>query len=1515
MKPRVNVYGLCYVVHVLLLVVLATALPASAGITTVGDLDPVYGGADPWTITGDFILGNTADANMVVTSGSSVSDPNAWMAYGAGTVADVSISGSGSEWTHTYALVVGYEGQGILDVNDGGAVSSYATIVAYQPDSIGSVELTGAGTTWTTSDDVLLGLRGQGEVEILDGAEMTTEDMYIGYEPNGVGDLNINGAGSSLEVEDILYAGYTGDANVVVENAGQLNAGDTLYVGYGGDANMVIQTGGVVSDGYGIIGSNEGSDGHVTVTGPNSVWINGRGLGVGTLGNGSLLVQDGATVTSLESGIGIGPNSVATVEVTGTDSTWTNAEELGIGLSGTGQLTISNGGAVTNTHAFIGGFDPEAPNIDIAWLGDVVSGGTGVVEVTGTGSQWTSDGFLYVGYVGTGTLDVNDGGVVTSVYGAVGADANSTGTVMVSDSGSQWNVSQDLAIGGYGQGELAIESGGAVDANTLYIGGFDTDILGGDVNDVPQGTGTVTVTGTDSTLDVDDFLFVGYTGTGTLDVNDGGVVTSVYGGVGADANSTGTATVSGTGSEWNVSQGLAVGAYGEGQLTIESAGAVDADTLYVGGFDTDILGGDVNDVPQGTGTVTVTGTGSTLDVDDFIFVGYTGTGTLDVNDGGVVTSVYGGVGADANSTGAATVSGAGSQWNVSQGLAVGAYGQGMLTIESAGAVDANTLYVGGFDTDVLGGDANDVPQGEGMLRVTGTDSELDVTDGLYVGYTGTGTLDVNDGGTVDSGAGYIAYLADSSGSATVSGMGSSWTPDSLAVGYVGGGSLEVSSGGLVDTDEFIVGDYETGSLLISTGGTVDANTVWIGQAQNSQGSGTIVGSGTTLDANDMYVGGWGQGSLTVADGAQIISQWTGIGTFWSATGSATVTGADTRWTVLDDLHVGYDGAGSLTIRDGAQVTSDEGFIAEDSSDSTGTVTVTGSGSLLDIDSGLYVGGNATTAGGTAVLDVNDGGAVIANETIIWDDGTLSGDGTLTSPTVTNYGTIAPGNSIGTFTIDGDLTMDANSVLEVEVDNDDNSDRLTVTGDATIEGGTVQVSSEETIRGTHEYTILDANSVTGTFDTLDTALVQGNVTTSDLDYDTTVVTLELTAIGFDIGQTRNQRSLGVGLQEIAVGGGNAVTTLLQAVPTQEELLDHYDQLGGQSRPSLAPIAVAGTGRFMGTVSRRFMHSRSTAGLGGYGTPGVTAAGGDGPVGDDTPYQTRMSASDFVVGNGSAVLGDRPWGVWGKGYGLFGSRDDDVEAPGYDYTIYGAGFGLDFQVSDAVLVGATVGYADGDVDYDRLADTTDLSSVQAGLYGSWNDNGRYFDSLLMYSDLEYETQRRVELTGEELEGDFGGYALSGYFETGFDWRRLRGWLLQPLASFQLSYLDLDGYRESGGDAALGYDDQSYESYKGSLGVRVTKDLWADTPGKSLVMQLRARWLHEFGDTYSSVDTYFASDPTTVFAIRDECMDRDSAMLGVGVGARLNDRTRLYADYDARLNADDTAHIVSAGLRYCW
>ena len=386
-----------------------------------------------------------------------------------------------------------------------------------------------------------------------------------------------------------------------------------------------------------------------------------------------------------------------------------------------------------------------------------------------------------------------------------------------------------------------------------------------------------------------------------------------------------------------------------------------------------------------------------------------------------------------------------------------------------------------------------------------------------------------------------------------------------------------------------------------------------------------------------------------------------------------------------------------------------------------------------------------------------------------------------------------------------------------------------------------------------------------------------------------------------------------MQQIDEGVGNSITTVLQHLESNDQVRGAYDELCGQTRPQLTPVTAADTSKFMGIVSDRLNYANQGLSYYGYGSGPLLAMAGPDKTNDNTSiYDT---SPNFALGNGTTNFIDQKLGFWGKGYGVFGDRDTEGGVPGYEYTVYGTSFGLDYQITDRSLLGITAGYSDSDVDSSLAGNKSDISSTHIGIYGNKNTDDWHFDSILTYSFLEYETERIVNLMGERLKGDSDGQGISGYVEARYDWRDLDSWLLQPLASFQFSYLGLDSYTESGGTSSLGYDDQSYNSYKGSLGIKVSKELFKRNNDRSAHIQLRGRWVHEFGDDNSSVDAHFASDPGVVFKVSDEDIDRDSAVLGAGFNAVLSRHTRLSLGYDAQLNNDDNMHILSAMFVYRW
>ena len=733
-----------------------------------------------------------------------------------------------------------------------------------------------------------------------------------------------------------------------------------------------------------------------------------------------------------------------------------------------------------------------------------------------------------------------------------------------------------------------------------------------------------------------------------------------------------------------------------------------------------------------------------------------------------------------------------------------------------------------------------------------------------------------------------------------------------------------------ELDDLIVGDTTVGSMEINTGSWVQNTDGYIGRNPTASGTVTITGEGMFFGSrwwnNDyLYVGYSGTGVLNISAGGHVRSTDGIIGTMAGSSGSVTVSGSGAQFTSLfesDNIYVGYEGEGELLVSDGGNVvTSLSSFIGYQPG-SVGYVDVNGTDSLWQTTGGLYVGGGADSAGGTGSLSIGTGSTVEAGSVRIWPTGTLVGEGRLVSDSVLNSGTIKPGNSIGTLTIEGNLTMQPGSTYEVEIDNSGNSDLLSVTGNLDINGGTVKAASTETVTGTKQYTIINAGNITGAFDAEDTAMVDSTILLSDdvsFDYGTNTVLMQIQVRPFDdpsFIQNDNQLAVARAFQQIDNEGDNPITTALQNLDSISEVRDAYDQLCGQTRLHLAPVTVVDTGKFLNTVADRLNYAiQGLSYYEPYNGPLLAMAQPDKSDAYSRMYYTTPYFSTERRTRDIGYQGYEEWVFWGKGYGVFGDRKTENEIPGYDYNIYGTSFGLDSQVSDNFLMGLTAGYSMSFVDSEVDGDESNIKNAHVGIYGSHYANYLHLDSVFTYSFLEYETERKISVMNEKIKGDSDGRGINGYVEARYDWGNINHWVFQPLAAFQFSLLSLDGYSESGGTSSLEYDDQSYNSYKGSLGAKLTKELFNRDRSYRESIQLRGRWIHEFGDSSSSMDAHFTSDPGVVFKISDEDIAQDSALLGITFNADIDSYTRFSLGYDAYLNSDGNMHLVSAMLVYRW
>jgi T5SS/PEP-CTERM-associated repeat protein/autotransporter-associated beta strand protein len=478
--------------------------------------------------------------------------------------------------------------------------------------------------------------------------------------------------------------------------------------------------------------------------------------------------------------------------------------DMVVGGAGGASLTISGGGTVSGVEARIGR-----------------EGGGGTVTVVGLGlgSRWNTHG-LYVGDVGSGTLEIRDGGLVESASGSIGSQAGSCGDVTVTGvdstgASSSWIIDAgNLVVGDVGGGTLLVELGGTVRSHEAIIG------------NAADSTGSkATVTGDGSTWTNEGPLYVGDAGSGALDILGGGRVETESGCVGYRVGAEGEVKVAGTDSSWIHTAGLWVGYRGVGTLAIEVGGLVRGVDGYIGAETGSV------------GAATVTGSGSGWISTGHLLVGGLGTGALRVRDRGLVRGACCWIGNSCGSKGEVMVTGAGSHWIISREQTVGLRGAGELTIAEGGRVE--------------------VQAGHG-------DSRLALFDGS------SGTLNIGTGGA--AGVLVSAAIIGGDGIATLNFNHDearyAFTSDGTAAGaaILIGGSTAVNQIGSGTTTLLDTHTY-TGATTVSAGtllveGALGDTAIKVCKGGTLGGSGSIAGAVTIADGGILAPGS-SAGTLTL----------------------------------------------------------------------------------------------------------------------------------------------------------------------------------------------------------------------------------------------------------------------------------------------------------------------------------------------------------------------------------------------------------------------------------------------------------------------------------------------------------------------------------------------------------------------------------------------------------------------------------------------------------------------------
>ncbi|WP_313443645.1 autotransporter domain-containing protein [Stenotrophomonas indicatrix] len=515
-------------------------------------------------------------------------------------------------------------------------------------------------------------------------------------------------------------------------------------------------------------------------------------------------------------------------------------------------------------------------------------------------------------------------------------------------------------------------------------------------------------------------------------------------------------------------------------------------------------------------------------------------------------------------------------------------------------------------------------------------------------------------------------------------------------------------------------------------------------------------------------------------------------------------------------------------------------------------------------SGVLDGSNLTINGG--VLSFN--GVQTGGTTFVGQKGTLKGVGQLGDTTVA--GTIAPGNSIGTLTINGDYVQTETGVYQAEVAPGSRSDQLHVTGTATL-GGTLVALPEPGIYYLGEqFNFIRADGgVNGQFATTDfsafSPFMQFN-----LAYGATGARIEVTR-GNSLASsanTANQHAVATVVDTLAINQGlpKPLTTLFP-----QQVGAALDSLSGELHAATSVALVEGSRHVRdAALSRR---------------AGATSPGGD-----------EAAAT----------------GVWVQAIGGSGTLDGNANTARTEANSNGLLVGVDRQFG-GWQVGLLAGTGRTDVkQQDGRRAKSKIDNTHFGAYASHNWGGFGLRGGLAWSEHDIESTRELAFAGysDTLSARYDGRTRQAFIEAGYRFGgREAG--LEPYLQVARVEVDMKSINERGGAAALQGNVDDTRTTLATAGVRFDKGLKASFQQDSwLHVRGGVGYRHASGDRNPVARLGFASGGDT-FAVSGAPIADSAVVAELGLSAWLTANQQLELGYTGQFGDESRDH--GANLRW--
>ncbi|MDH0738338.1 autotransporter outer membrane beta-barrel domain-containing protein [Achromobacter spanius] len=774
--------------------------------------------------------------------------------------------------------------------------------------------------------------------------------------------------------------------------------------------------------------------------------------------------------------------------------------------------------------------------------------------------------------------------------------------------------------------------------------------------------------------------------------------------------------------------------------------------------------------------------------------------------------------------------------------------------------------------------------------------------------------------------------------------------------------------------------------ILSYGGTLSGNGLTLGSVSGDSTPAATIQT-LTGDKHINLILGPSTTNLWNGDGAASASRAGGGNGTWSAASTNWNSPSNATGALPDGGYAIFTGAaGTVTVDGSAGPVRVSGLqFATDRYRLQGApITLVGSGGnppVIVVGDGTYASGQfvdiidnplqgtegfVKTGPGSVILTADSSGLT---GPILIADGALEIDGKLNGPmdigrevvlagvgqvgTTTLYPTavISPGNDgspMGTLTVNGNLSFGQNAIYRVHADPTSNtSDRIHVTGVATLDGSVAHVGPNGNYAPRTTYNILTADGgIQGTFTGASSAYA---FLTPTLSYDAKNAFMTLTRndvpIG-SVGETGNESSVGGALDQedppVSGNGSSSAGNGSTSAGNESSSAGNGSSTAG-SESSSAGNGSTSTGNGNETTTTApeagssVVASGSTAGK-NTGASQVTTA-----VLSMTPEQARsalamlsgeayastasvlQSQADTVrtlplahlrgnldapmqAGRPTAQLGSPSsdalpqsgaYPLWAQAFGNWSKFDSDGNASSVSQSAGGFFVGGDGAVGNGWRLGGAVGYTGSHSSVADAASRTSVDSYTATMFGGRNfpagPGHIRFMAGAAYTWHDIDTKRDIAAgsLNQRLKSSYHASSTQVFTELGYKLPLNDATSIEPYAGLAWNQLRTRDFQESGGTAALHGSGATDDVTSTTLGLRGAWEFGADRAPGRLTASLG--WRHAMGDVKPKQQLAF--DGGSTFSVTGVPIARDAAVVGLGAEVSITRNTTAGVAYDAQ------------------